>query len=143
MFISSKAFAYLSSFLGYRKAIEARKQTKQKFEVLKIKRNAHTDYRLVFDRDTGDWLLCFGACISLSPDDVDFPFFDECGRTGITTVTIHGNGEMKFAEEDVQLGEDDYIFSEHPKHQYPRAARKYPRSQSSADYTRAVLLEMV
>ena len=123
-----------------------RKKTEPR-DVKKIRRSTHTDYRLVFDKESQVWLLCFGAVIELSSNDVDFDYFEECGRTGITTVTIHGNGAMEFDEEDMELEDKEYVFAEHPSNYFPYRPHACPRNicppSSNAIHATNIVLEMV
>ena len=94
-----------------------KERTEREDRKKKIHRQAHTDYRLVLDQASKTWLLCFGAVIELKNEDVDYEFFDENGRTGITMVDVYGDGSINFAEEDMELDEDDTVFgiSHHPR----------------------------
>ena len=100
---TSKAMARVASYLPL---IGKGKTTDDE----KIYRAASTDYRLVYDQ-SGEVFLCFGACIRLDRQDVDFSYFEECGRTGNTTVTVHGSGALEFAKEE---GCDPFVFADHP-----------------------------
>jgi hypothetical protein len=115
MFISLNNLAFLSSFLGYRKARTAARKKQKEGTTKCIERDAHTDYRITYDRVSKEWILCFGACIRLKREDIECEFFNEDSRAGITRARIHGDGSIKFDEEDVQLNTDDYVFAEHPK----------------------------
>ena len=98
--------ASVSSYITFKKE----KKTQREEFCQKISRHATTDYRLVYS-ETGDTFLCFGACIRLDRSDVDFPYFAECGRTGVTVATVHGSGALEFCEEQ---GCDEYVFAEKP-----------------------------
>jgi hypothetical protein len=121
MFSVSSLFASLSSFFSYGKKRSTGVVNRERnMEENKIQRHAHTDYRLIFDPASRGWMLSYGAIIELRPGDVDFGFFSEDGRTGLTTVVIHGNGSIRFDEEDMQLNHGDRIFGAlQPVIQYP------------------------
>jgi hypothetical protein len=147
IFVTAKAFNYLASFVKLGKRRKARNRFRKTRSGKQICRSAHTDYRLAYDRRSEEWLLFLTACIRLEATDVDFAFFDECGRTGVTQVTIHGCGAMEFDEEEMPSDEEDYVFAEHPVLQsFPYRPLPYqpsPAATVSHDRTvNAVLIEM-
>jgi hypothetical protein len=110
-FTSSKSIDFLSSFLRFDKAHpSANRKHQETRDGKKIRRPAYTDYRISFDSDSNEWVLCFVAYIRIKQVDIDYEYFDECGRTGITTAIVYGNGRMEFDEEDVELDKDHYEF---------------------------------
>ena len=86
----SKAIAYLSSL--------RRKNQSKGVEAKAIRRIACTDYRLMYERTRGQWILIFQALIHLDHTDFAFEYFneDEVGRTGLSITTIYGNGAIEF-----------------------------------------------
>ena len=79
----------------------------------------HTDYRVISE-PTGGMTICFGVCIQIDRNDIDFEYFDEDGKTGIATASIYGTGEIKFGHEEMPpLEPGEEIFSQQPLVQYP------------------------
>ena len=107
---TKRAAQYITSFFGYLK--EAR-ETKHQERPAGVQgktmiRCAHTDFVLVRDDALG-WIICFGACISIDEDDINFGYFNQCGRSGIVTATVHDNGAIEFDPEfDIVIDRDDY-----------------------------------
>ena len=97
-----------------------------------IHRPCHTDYRVIYE-PTGALTICFGACIRIDHDDIDFEYFNEDGKTGITTASIYGDGKIMFGEEEMPLSPGERVFNQHPLVQYPfptRRSRHIPNTYS-------------
>ena len=151
MKFAAKTVSYLISLLGHQKGKTSKKKaTAQK----KIQRLAHTDYRLVFDGQSKDWFICFGACIKIEKDDVDFEYFQE-GRTGLTTSTIYGTGAIEFdaeqqdsitAKESEDTKEsstkDDYVFATLPQLPMPYYHQAETLSHGMKNKHNGIMIEL-